>query len=1008
MRAKEPRTAADSEHRLTPRVIRVFVSSTFRDMQAEREELVKYAFLQLRKLCDARGVTWSEVDLRWGVTDEERADGHVLEICLAEIDRCRPFFIGLLGERYGWIGDFDPELVAQRPWLQDFTDRSVTELEIRHAVLRDTETANRALLYVRDPAYLETLPNAELDDYREESQSYADKLDALKQQLSESGVALRMGYPDPKSLGQLVVADLTALIDELFPAGSEPEPLDRDAAEHEAFMRSRSGVYIRRSADFDRLGAHADGDGDEALVVLGESGSGKSALLANWAIERRATHPDEVLLAHFVGGTPHSSDGVAMLRRLMGELARRFGIDEEIPERAEAIRLAFGNFLHMAAARGRVVVIIDALDQLEDRDGAPDLVWLPPLIPDGVRLFVSTLEGRPLDELRQLAWPNLTVEPLGPVEQHDLISEYLDQYGKHLSSDLTELIVSAPQTNNPLFLRTLLGEIRLFGNHDDLGERIRHYLSAERVADLYAFVLERYEQDYERDRPGLVKDAMSLIWAARRGLTEAELLELLGEDGRHLPSAIWSPLSLAAEHSLVSRDGVISFFHRFLRLAVRDRYLPTEEKQRSLHLRLADYLDPLRLTTRGVDELPWQLGRGRSWKRLHDLLTDVEFLELAQRADADEVTASWVQIEENSALRVVEAYRSVIEKPGLDPEPAEVVGNVLSPMGHLDEVISMYARRELTCRASNDDAGVANALGHQGRALLGVGSWHDATTCLEESARLSRVVGDDTGVAAAVGNLGEIFYRQGRLQEALDMAEEKGRICQKLGLPTGVATALGHQGLILTSQGRFDDAMERHREEERLLREMGSLAMVATCLGYQATNRLIVGQQDEALGLLKEAERIHRGLGSSRGLARLLHQRALLMKRTGSLDEAVSLHLEAEAISRRTGDQSELAASLGDRALVVHALGRTEQACEILEQAEHVFADIPDREGVAKQQTNRSVLLHGLGKHRQARELAEQARRIAAANELVELEQQIGRAQRSAEPKRSRFGRRRR
>lgn len=39
------------------RAIRVFVSSTFRDMQEEREELAKRVFPQLRKLCEQRGVT---------------------------------------------------------------------------------------------------------------------------------------------------------------------------------------------------------------------------------------------------------------------------------------------------------------------------------------------------------------------------------------------------------------------------------------------------------------------------------------------------------------------------------------------------------------------------------------------------------------------------------------------------------------------------------------------------------------------------------------------------------------------------------------------------------------------------------------------------------------------------------------------------------------------------------------------------------------------------------------
>lgn len=77
---------------LEERKINVFVSSTFKDMQAEREELVKRIFPQLRKVCEQKGITWGEVDLRWGITDEQKAEGKVLPICLAEIDHCRPYF----------------------------------------------------------------------------------------------------------------------------------------------------------------------------------------------------------------------------------------------------------------------------------------------------------------------------------------------------------------------------------------------------------------------------------------------------------------------------------------------------------------------------------------------------------------------------------------------------------------------------------------------------------------------------------------------------------------------------------------------------------------------------------------------------------------------------------------------------------------------------------------------------------------------------------------------------
>jgi len=79
--------------------IRVFISTTVGDMQEEREELVKQVFPHLRSLCESRGVTWGEVDLRWGVSDEAKAEGKVLPLCLAEIERRRPYFIGLLGER---------------------------------------------------------------------------------------------------------------------------------------------------------------------------------------------------------------------------------------------------------------------------------------------------------------------------------------------------------------------------------------------------------------------------------------------------------------------------------------------------------------------------------------------------------------------------------------------------------------------------------------------------------------------------------------------------------------------------------------------------------------------------------------------------------------------------------------------------------------------------------------------------------------------------------------------
>ncbi len=45
--------------------VRVFISSPFRDMQVERDVLVKQVFPELRRRCTERGVDFVEVDLRW-------------------------------------------------------------------------------------------------------------------------------------------------------------------------------------------------------------------------------------------------------------------------------------------------------------------------------------------------------------------------------------------------------------------------------------------------------------------------------------------------------------------------------------------------------------------------------------------------------------------------------------------------------------------------------------------------------------------------------------------------------------------------------------------------------------------------------------------------------------------------------------------------------------------------------------------------------------------------------
>ncbi|MCJ7629719.1 MAG: DUF4062 domain-containing protein, partial [Longimicrobiales bacterium] len=101
-----PAEVVSPEPRRT-RTFRLFVSSTFADLQAERNALQEIAFPRLRDFCARHGARFQAIDLRWGVSEEAGVDQQTMNICLGEIERChqvtpKPNFLVLLGDRYGW------------------------------------------------------------------------------------------------------------------------------------------------------------------------------------------------------------------------------------------------------------------------------------------------------------------------------------------------------------------------------------------------------------------------------------------------------------------------------------------------------------------------------------------------------------------------------------------------------------------------------------------------------------------------------------------------------------------------------------------------------------------------------------------------------------------------------------------------------------------------------------------------------------------------------------------
>ena len=984
------------------RVVRVFVSSTFSDMRDDRNELALNVFPQLRTLCEGRGIAWTDVDLRWGITDEQVRKGEVLPICLAEVGACRPFFIGLLGERYGSLPDPDDitdELIAAQPWLAEHRTRSVTELEILHGVLNDPAMANRACFYFRDPAYVETVPPEKRDDFIESDPDARDKLEALKESIRKSGLALREPYADPRELAGMVLRDLTAAINQEFPPGSEPDPLDAEAAEHEAFAVSRARVYIGRDEYFARLNDHAAGDG-EPLVIGGESGSGKSALLANWALAYRQAHADDPLLMHFIGASPYSADWAAMLRRIMGELKRLFDIDGEIPTKPDELRAEFTNWLHTAAARGRLVLILDALNQLEDKDQAPDLVWLPPTIPANIRLIVSTLPGRPTDALDKRDWPEMTVEPLTPGERRQFIGEYLATYTRSLDADCTDRIASAAQSANPLYLQTLLDELRVVGKHETLGEQIDGYLAAADIPALYEQILARYDADYTRDRPDLVRDAMTLIWAARRGLSEPELLDLLGADDTPLPRAHWSGLHYAADRSLVTRSGLITFSHDYLRQAVASRYLPTATVRRAAHTRLADYFIPRALTDRKVDELPWQLARADAPDRLKDCLVDLDmFLRLFTDARKYELLGYWLHV--GDAYDKAAEYTRALDAYESTSGTGEHLSLRLSGVAAFLYLSAEYGaaaplmRRALAIDEESfgpDHPNVTKVLNDLAVLLQATNRFSEAEPLYRRVLAINEASHgpDHPKVAAGLNNLAALLQATNRFSEAEPLYRRALAIDEaSLGPdhPT-VASHLNFLAELLRATNRLAEAEPLYRRALAIAEASfgpdhpdvsAKLNNLAGLLG--ATNRLA-----EAEPLYRRTLAIDEAsFGPDHpDVAAALHNLALLLYVTNRLSEAEPLYRRALLIWEASfgPDHPKVATVLSSLALLLQATNRLSEA-EPLHRRALAIVEVSfglDHPKVATDLNNLALLLNDINRPSEAETLYRRALAICEAS----------------------------
>lgn len=453
------------------RRIPVFVASTFRDMDYERDVLARVVIPAVNERIRERrgGVSLYLVDLRWGIGtdhhhDHETRQRIILETCVREVHRCRPLFIGLVGEKYGWVPPKElRDAVLEAAGLDDpGFPLSVTALEIVAAA--QAADAVAPILLSRQVSDGDPAPASDADLPEGEGPGL------LRAYLAELGHAYQF-YParwrdgdqryESAEFAALATTALLDTVDRLFTGQDAADWLtaelevQRWTAEREARQFIGRADELRFvSAFWNRSHEQDFGDdpdsplwqmryqmGDSTVAIVGASGSGKSALLAKIAtdlpISGWVTELFEPSRAYVqVGATPASERLPVCLLLLLAQLdpaAARSIASDRGPDSLE-LDDVLDTWLAVLEKGVRLfgpLIVVDGLDRLRGplTESQP-MAWLPITLGDRVRVVLSAADDS-FEATLLARRPSTHVLNLGDLDRADALELVRDRVAAH-------------------------------------------------------------------------------------------------------------------------------------------------------------------------------------------------------------------------------------------------------------------------------------------------------------------------------------------------------------------------------------------------------------------------------------------------------------------------------------------------------------------------------------------------------------------------------------------------
>ncbi|KAJ0171169.1 hypothetical protein K1T71_013368 [Dendrolimus kikuchii] len=375
-------------------------------------------------------------------------------------------------------------------------------------------------------------------------------------------------------------------------------------------------VFHGREPELSYIEDYMKNSSDKPLVLYGEGGCGKTSLLSKSAATALDTWFAEVKptnIVRFLGTTPDSSALTPTLISICQQISYNFALPfESIPDDLVPLTAHFKQLLTMASQQQPLLLFLDSVDQLTGIGTENNKVsWLPTRLPPHCKIIVTCAceETNPevskeYDVLRRMIDSEdnfLEVKALGEDLAMQVLKLWMASAARDLSNYQWRLVSNAiGQCSLPIFVKLVFAEVCRWRSYTKPQDT--HLAST--VMDSIMMLFERIEKQHGRL---LVFHALAYITAARSGLSETELEDLISLDDRvlddvyqyHLPPVrripplLWTRIRNDLPNYLSEREAdgvsVMNWYHRQFRDTARERYFKNMNMAMYFHSMIADY-----------------------------------------------------------------------------------------------------------------------------------------------------------------------------------------------------------------------------------------------------------------------------------------------------------------------------------------------------------------------------------------------------------------------------------